>query len=87
MKRFLTTPLVRQCHLPHAQHRRHVPLRLLPLVHRYADRHACSGHASSPSSTARTILGLPFLLLFPGYALQAALFPKKGSLGGWNEWL
>jgi len=35
-----------------------------------------------PSSTARTILGLPFLLFFPGYVLMAALFPKKGSLGG-----
>lgn len=35
-----------------------------------------------PSSMARTILGLPFLLFFPGYTLMAALFPKKGSLGG-----
>jgi len=35
-----------------------------------------------PPSTARTILGLPFLLFFPGYTLMAALFPKKGSLGG-----
>jgi uncharacterized membrane protein len=38
--------------------------------------------AFSPSTTARIILGLPFLLFFPGYVLIAALFPKKGSLGG-----
>lgn len=35
-----------------------------------------------PSTPARTILGLPFLLFFPGYTLMAALFPKRGSLGG-----
>jgi len=35
-----------------------------------------------PSSIARTVLGLPFLLFFPGYVLIAALFPKKGDLGG-----
>ena len=35
-----------------------------------------------PSTPARIILGLPFLLFFPGYTLMAALFPKKGSLGG-----
>lgn len=35
-----------------------------------------------PTTTARIILGLPFLLFFPGYTLIAALFPKKGSLGG-----
>jgi uncharacterized membrane protein len=39
--------------------------------------------AFCPSSTiARIILGLPFLLFFPGYTLMTALFPKKGSLGG-----
>lgn len=35
-----------------------------------------------PSTIARIILGLPFLLFFPGYTLMSALFPKKGSLGG-----
>jgi len=35
-----------------------------------------------PASIARIILGLPFLLFFPGYTLMAALFPTKGSLGG-----
>ncbi len=36
----------------------------------------------SPSSILRIILGLPFLLFFPGYTLIVALFPKKQSLGG-----
>jgi uncharacterized membrane protein len=35
-----------------------------------------------PTATARIVLGLPFLLFFPGYTLIAALFPRKGSLGG-----
>jgi len=35
-----------------------------------------------PSTIARIILGLPFLLFFPGYTLITALFPKKESLGG-----
>ncbi len=31
--------------------------------------------------TARIILGLPFILFFPGYSLISALFPKRTSLG------
>jgi uncharacterized membrane protein len=34
-----------------------------------------------PSNVLRIIIGLPFVLFFPGYALVAALFPKKGDLG------
>jgi len=30
----------------------------------------------------RIIIGLPFVLFFPGYTLIAALFPKKDSIGG-----
>lgn len=32
----------------------------------------------------RVVLGLPFTLFFPGYALAAALFPRRGDLG-WKE--
>ena len=35
-----------------------------------------------PSNVLRIILGLPFLLFFPGYTLILALFPKKDSIGG-----
>ncbi len=35
---------------------------------------------SAPLSPLRIILGLPFVLLFPGYALINALFPKKNDL-------
>lgn len=34
-----------------------------------------------PSSVLRIILGLPFILFFPGYTLIAALFPRKTNLG------
>ena len=33
-----------------------------------------------PNSPIRTILGLPFILFFPGYALICALFPRKEDL-------
>ena len=35
-----------------------------------------------PSFVIRIILGLPFLLFFPGYSLILALFPKKDQIGG-----
>ena len=35
-----------------------------------------------PNDVLRIVLGLPFLLLFPGYTLILALFPKKESIGG-----
>ncbi len=38
--------------------------------------------AAFPVTALRLILGLPFLLFSPGYVLIAALFPRKGSLGG-----
>ena len=35
-----------------------------------------------PSNILRIILGLPFVLFFPGYSLILALFPEKERLGG-----
>ena len=35
-----------------------------------------------PVTWLRIILGLPFLLFFPGYTIIAALFPRKEGLGG-----
>jgi uncharacterized membrane protein len=34
----------------------------------------------SPSTSFRIVLGLPFLLFLPGYALLAALYPKKEGI-------
>jgi len=34
-----------------------------------------------PSNILRIILGLPFLLFFPGYTLMAALFTRKEGMG------
>jgi uncharacterized membrane protein len=34
-----------------------------------------------PNFVLRIILGLPFLLFFPGYSLILVLFPKKGQIG------
>jgi uncharacterized membrane protein len=38
-----------------------------------------------PIAALRIILGLPFLLFFPGYVLIAALFPKATSIGGFER--
>jgi len=35
-----------------------------------------------PAGFLRIILGLPFILLFPGYTVIAALYPRKSDLGG-----
>ena len=35
-----------------------------------------------PSSILQIILGLPFVLFFPGYAMMAALFIRKEGMGG-----
>ena len=37
---------------------------------------------SLDSNALHIVLGLPFLLFFPGYTLIAALFPRKGDLDG-----
>ena len=36
----------------------------------------------SPWNVLRIALGVPFLLFFPGYALMAALFPKRDRIDG-----
>jgi len=35
-----------------------------------------------PDSPVRVVLGLPFVLFFPGYALIAALYPRRADLDG-----
>jgi len=35
-----------------------------------------------PNNVARIILGLPFILLFPGYCLTAAISPRNTGMGG-----
>lgn len=35
-----------------------------------------------PSNALRVVLGLPFVIVFPGYVLTAALFPRRNALDG-----
>jgi len=36
----------------------------------------------SPSSVLRIVVGIPFVLFFPGYAPTAALFPRRVGMSG-----
>jgi len=36
----------------------------------------------TPNSPVRVVLGLPFVLFFPGYVLIAALYPRRSDLDG-----
>ena len=40
-----------------------------------------------PANTLRIVLGLPFLLFFPGYTLIAALFPRRNTLASMERML
>ena len=51
-----------------------IPLNLLVIV-------LIAAIILSPSNILRIILGLPFLLFFPGYTLVAALFTRKEGMG------
>ena len=35
-----------------------------------------------PLNILRIVMGFPFVLFFPGYALMAALFPRRAGMGG-----
>jgi len=37
---------------------------------------------AAPASPVRIVLGLPFVLFFPGYVLVAALYPRRDDLDG-----
>jgi len=50
-----------------------IPLNLLVLL-------LIAGIILLPSTSLRIVLGLPFLLFLPGYALTAALYPKKEGI-------
>jgi uncharacterized membrane protein len=41
----------------------------------------------STLDSVRIILGLPFVLIFPGYTLVAALFPDNEKLGAFERWI
>ena len=38
-----------------------------------------------PTNVLRIILGIPFLLFFPGYTMMAALFAKKEGMSGFER--
>lgn len=42
---------------------------------------------TASNTVLRVILGLPFVLLFPGYTLMAALFPHRDKMGRLEKWI